>query len=332
MEENRMSGLISLLGRCATACIVVSALAAPALSADPVKLRVSTIPIIDSAPFEAARVQGYFTAENLQVDATPVVGGAAGLPALAAGQVQIAASNTISIILGVKNNLPFKIIAAGDTTLSTPPDFAGLVAKPGSGLKTGKDFEGKSIAVNTRNNIIWLYAREWVSATGGNPDKVNYVEVPFPQMIDAVTQGRVDGAFVVEPFFSSGIQPKIVELVGWPYATVQKSIPIMQWAASDAFVQANPDVIERFVRAYNKGTDWVNQNKGSPAWIELISGYTRIPADKVKEISVPAFVKVVEPAKLAEIAELMKKHKILSSEDKVDLVKILHKSVLSGAK
>src|SRR6185503_6522520 len=122
----------------------------------------------------------------------------------------------------------FLIISGGSGTSDAPPDLAGLVVKPGTALKTGKDFEGRSIAVNTRNNIIWLYARAWVKKTGGDPDKVNYQEVPFPQMIDAVRGGRVDAAFVVEPFFSAGKGSGAVELVAWPYASTQKRIPVAQ--------------------------------------------------------------------------------------------------------
>ncbi|MGB6939228.1 MAG: ABC transporter substrate-binding protein, partial [Xanthobacteraceae bacterium] len=80
--------------------------AAAALHADePLTLRISTISTIDSAALEAARSQGYFAAEGLNVDTMPMVGGAVGLPALAAGQVQIASSNIVSVILGAKQGL-----------------------------------------------------------------------------------------------------------------------------------------------------------------------------------------------------------------------------------
>ena len=47
---------------------------------------------------------------------------------------------------------------------------------PGSAFKTGKDFEGKRVAVNTRNNIIWLYARAWIQATGQvNRKRINVI-------------------------------------------------------------------------------------------------------------------------------------------------------------
>ena len=127
--------------------------------AQPTKIRVSTIPIIDTAPLQVGIAKGFFAAEGLEVDTTPTAGGAMGLPALAAGQVQITFSNIISVVLGAKQGLGFEIIAAGSNTGDKTPDLAALIAKKGSTIKTGKDLEGKRVAVNTRNNIIWLYAR-----------------------------------------------------------------------------------------------------------------------------------------------------------------------------
>src|SRR5688572_20774643 len=110
---------------------------ATAAHAQPVKLRVSTIPIIDTAPMQAAIAKGFFAEQGLEVDTTPTAGGAVGLPALAAGAVQITFSNIISIVLGAKQGLGFEVIAAGSGTGDTTPDLAAMVAKPGSTFKTG---------------------------------------------------------------------------------------------------------------------------------------------------------------------------------------------------
>ena len=294
------------------------------------KLRVSTIPIIDTAPLYAAIAKGFFAEQGLEIDTTPTAGGAVGLPALAAGQVQIAFSNIVSIILGAKQGLDFQIVAAGSGTGDNPPDLAAMVTKKGSPLKSGKDFEGKRIAVNTRNNIIWLYARAWVQATGGNPDKVTYLEVPFPQMIDAVRDDRVDAAFVVEPFLSAGVNAGTVELIGWPYNKVQKRIPVGQYAATKAFIKANPGVIEHFVRAYNKGVDWINANKGSDEWVKVISGYTRLAPAQLRSLSIPVFEKTVSVDGVEKVEDLMRKQGM--PEGSVGVKDLLYKTAVEAVK
>ncbi|MBM3367903.1 MAG: hypothetical protein FJY43_06435 [Betaproteobacteria bacterium] len=300
------------------------ALGAVAAHAQPTKLRVSTIPIIDTAPLQVAIAKGFFAAEGLEIDTTPTAGGAAGLPALAAGQVQITFSNVISVVLGARQGLGFELIAAGSGTGDKLPDLAAIVAKKGHTFKTGKDLEGKRLAVNTRNNIIWLFARAWVQATGGNPDAVTYLEVPFPQMIDAVKGDRVDAAFVVEPFMSAGVNADAVSVVGWPYNTVQKRVPVAQYAAMKDFIQKNPQVIERFVRAYNKGVDWANQNVGSEEWLKIVAAYTRLAPEQFKGLNLPPFEKTVDPAGIDQVVDQMRKHKLL--EGAFDSKALLYKT------
>ena len=297
--------------------------------AQPVKLRVSIIPIIDVAPLQVAIAKGFFAAEGLEVDVTPLQGGAVGIPALAAGQVQIAFSNVISTVLAAKQGLPFEIIAAGSNTGDAPPDLAGLVAKKGASFKTGKDFEGKRIAVNTRNNIIWLYARAWVRATGGNPDAVTYLEVPFPQMIDAVRGDRVDAAFIVEPFLSAGTAGEL-QVVAWPYNAVQKSFPVAQYAAAKSYVQQNPGVIDRWLRAYHKGIDWTNQNRGSEELAKIVSAYTRIAPEQIQKLPLPPYQKTVDPAALEPVVAEMRRHGLLDGP--FDIKSLLYRTATQGVR
>jgi NitT/TauT family transport system substrate-binding protein len=292
------------------------------------KLRVSTIPVMDTAPLQIAIAKGFFAAEGIEVDTTPTTGGAAGLPALAAGHVQVAFSNIISIVLAVKQGLDFQVITAANTTGDTPPDPAALLAMDETPISTGKDLEGKRLAVNTRNNIVWLYARAWVKATGGNPDAVTYLEVPFPQMVDALRSGRVDAAFAGQPFLSAALDTGKFKVIGWPYNEVQKRLPVAQYAASRAFIQQNPDLIARFARAYGKGADWANENRGTEEWARIVSAYTRLAPDKLKSIRLPSYPKTVDPSAIGQVVDLMRKNGLY--EGPFDAHALLHKTAIAS--
>ncbi|TFZ02601.1 hypothetical protein EZ313_15185 [Ramlibacter henchirensis] len=292
----------------------------------PTKLRLSTIPIIDTAPLQVAIAKGFFTAEGLEIDTTPTAGGAAGLPALAAGQVQIAFSNIVSIVLGAKQGLGFQVIAAGSAMGGPPPDIGGIIANKG-GPKSGKELEGKRLAVNTRNNIGWLYAREWVRRTGGDPDKVSYVEVPFPQMVDAVRGNRAEVAFVMDPFLSAAVASGSMEVVGWPTDAVPGPAPLAQYASTKAFIEQNPAVIEKFVRAYNKGVDWANANKSSDEWVRIVAGYTKMEPEKVKGLKLPPFEKTVDAAAVEKVVGVMRKNALLDGP--FDAKSVLYRTATS---
>ena len=80
---------------------------------------------------------------------------------------------------------------------------------------------------------------------------------------------------------------------------------------TSTYMKANPGVAERFVRGYNKGVDWINQNKGSDEWLKIISGYTRMKPELLKDLNLPLFEKTVDPARVDLIVELMRKHKMI---------------------
>lgn len=296
--------------------------------ADPVDIRVSSIPVIDFGAFESARAKGFFDEEGLRIDTTPTVGGAVGIPALVAGKIQFAESNIVSIILAAANGLDVQIVGAGDTTGDASPDLAGLVAAPASEIRTGRDLVRKKIAVNARNNILWLYSREWVARTGGNPDAIQFLEVPFPQMLDAVRTGRVDAAMMVEPFISSALSNAQVRIVSWPYNEVRKRTLVAEFVTTKAYAKAHPDIVEKFVKALNKGVEWTNANARGDEFYDILSGYTKVPPDKLRTSALPVFIKTIDPEQIAFVAGLMKKHGLLNKD--IDVEALIHPVVRGG--
>jgi NitT/TauT family transport system substrate-binding protein len=290
------------------------------------ELRVSLIPILDIAPFQAAMKQGYFAEAGLSVDGTPSQGGAAGIPALIAGNVQIAFSNIVSILQGAERGFPLRIIAQAMETMGTPPDSAGIVALKKSGITTGADLNGKRVAVNTRNNIIWLYARHWIDQTGGNSETVSFVEVPFPQMPDALIGGQVAAAMVSQPYLGSVMQNPDVKSVAWPYSFEGKQTATSFYVMTSEVIARDPQAVSNFVGALNRGIDWANANYHTPAYVDLVSDYTRIPKDKLVPIfETPwEFKKSPDIASIETIAQLMLKYGLLKSAP--DVSKILYPS------
>ena len=135
------------------------------------KVNVSIIPIIDAAPLFAARTFGYFKEVGLEIDVKPTIGGAQGLTALAAGDVDVVLSNIVSTTLAVHQGLKIRVIAPITLTGAEPPDLGGVVVAADSPIKNASELVGKRMAVNARNNIDWLYARAWIDKKSGRVSK-----------------------------------------------------------------------------------------------------------------------------------------------------------------
>lgn len=164
------------------------------------KITVGVIPILDVAPIYLGVQKGFFTQRKLEVKLELAQGGAAIVPAVLSGQFQFGFSNNTSLLLAQTRGLPLKIVAPGSSSTGVPgKDFAGVVVRDASPIRSSADLSGKSVAINTLNNISDTVVREAVRKAGGDPRTVRFVELPFPDMPAAVMNGRVDAAFVVEP-------------------------------------------------------------------------------------------------------------------------------------
>ena len=124
-------------------------------------LRVSVVPIFAVAPLFAAQAQGYLAAEGLTVTTDQVVGGTVGIPGIVSGDYDIAYSSSPSVVLAIDRGIDLRILGGGSGVYNPPPAPVALIKRAGDLMKTGKDLEGKIIAVNALSNIQWMVARSW---------------------------------------------------------------------------------------------------------------------------------------------------------------------------
>ena len=317
---------LDLHRRALLAGAVATTLGTPARAADLEKLRVSIIPINDVTPLFVAIKNGYFRDEGLDVDTTPSAGGATGIPGLMGGSFDIAYGNVVSTILGAQQGIGLRVVAPGTKTVSAATDLSQIVVRADSGIRSGKDLEGRSIAVNTRNNVIWLYARAWIKATGGNPDRVTYREVPHPQMEDAIRQKQVDAGFMVVPYVTLALAKPEFQAIGKPYSEVQMGVDVGQWLATDAFLAQKSGTATRFVTGLRRGIEWYNANLSNPLLLEIISGFTRIDVALLKTIPLSPAPLQTDPAQMEKTMQLMIENKILRAP--VDVTKLVAPTAL----
>jgi NitT/TauT family transport system substrate-binding protein len=304
------------------ALIALVALAGfPASAAELEKLRVSIIPINDVAPLFAAIQNGYFRELGLEIDTAPTTGGAVGIPGLVGGSYDIAYGNVVSVLLASQQGLDLRVIAPGTKQVEKETDTTPVIVRSDSGIKSGKDLEGKAFAVNTRNNVIWLYARTWVKATGGDPEKVTFKEVPFPQVEDALRQQRVDAAFLVAPFSAIAMQKPGLTVIAHPYTDLQPGVDVGQWITTGKLMTEKPEAMKKFVAGLRKGAEWFNANRTSDALLSVITGYTKTDASILKSVALSAAPLKSDPEQIKKTMELMIDSKLLTKP--LDLSKIV---------
>ena len=81
-------------------------------------------------------------------------------------------------------------------------------------MTTGKDFNGKTIAVSALNDLSTVSVDAWIEKGGGDIKTVKFVELPVSAMLAAVESHRVDGAFILYPPLAEAMASGKVKAIG----------------------------------------------------------------------------------------------------------------------
>jgi NitT/TauT family transport system substrate-binding protein len=292
-----------------------SAGAEPAGSAAPTKLTVAAIAIVDVAPLYLGKAKGFFTEQNLDLTVQNTQGGAQSVPGVVSGQYQIAFANVISLLLASAKGLPLKVIAAGNFSTGKPEDFGGILVPAKSPVKAMRDLEGKTLSVNQINNIGGVTVRAAMRKAGGDPDKIKFIEIPFPEMPAALGQSRVDAAWVVEPFLTVA-RSQGATVLDWNFADTAPTLMIAAYFTTRDYAQNNPDVVKRFTAAMNKSLTYAADHPDEARGILLT--YTKIEKPIADKLNLPLWTPQINRDSISALADLMVQDKLVTAKPDVD--------------
>jgi NitT/TauT family transport system substrate-binding protein len=275
-------------------------------------LKVGVIPIADVAPLYLGIDKGFFKEENLKIEPQLAEGGAAITPAVVSGDFQIGFSNTISLLIAASKDLPVEIISQGVLGGKDESEaWADLLVLKDSGIDDGKDLEGKTIAVNTLNNICEVTIKASLEPEGVDVDKLKFTEVPFPDMNAALEQKRVDGACVVEPFVSQGTAGKAKGIDPF-YVRTAPDLTVATYFTTKQYAEENADTVDRFVRAINKSLEYSQAHPDEVR--KVLLDYTEIPPEAAEAIKLPIWRTDLNEPTIEKLSELSKKYGLIEEE------------------
>jgi NitT/TauT family transport system substrate-binding protein len=281
----------------------------------PTTLKVGVIPIADVAPLFVGIRQGFFKEENLTIKPQLAEGGATITAQVVSGDLQVGFSNTTSLIIASSKELPVQIVAQGVQGAKTKGEaWDAVLSKKGSPIRDAKALEGKTVSVNNLNNVGPLTINNAMEKAGADYEKIDYVEVPFPDANGALDTGRVDAAWVVEPFGSQGTAQGAREVLH-PYEQMAPSYTVATYFVTRQYAAQNKDVVDRFVRAIDKSLTY---SQSHPDVVRaVVPTYTKIPKDVAAKMRVPQWGSDLNELTIEQTADLARKYGYI--EDKPDL-------------
>jgi len=222
-------------------------------------IRAAMIPIEPASSIYYAADNGFFTKAGIDVQIAQNPSTPALAAAVASGTYDIAYATISTLSIAHSHGLPFVAIAPGIETV--PGEIAGAIMLPtASPIKTAKDFNGKTFGCAALGTIAEYQPRAWIDKNGGDSTTVKFIEIPFPETIPALNAGRVDAAYLVEPFITIATKSGTVRLLTTGDDAIGTSFLSTAWYATSQWAAAHPDLVTRFVGAMLAAARWANAN------------------------------------------------------------------------
>ena len=263
---------------------------------------VGVIPIVDVAPIYLGVQEGFFEDQGLDVTLELAQGGAAVVPAVVAGEYQFGFSNVTSLLVASSQGLPLKAVAPGNSTTGVPgEDFSAVVVPEDSDVQDAADLAGRTVAVNTLNNIGDTTIRKVVGDAGGDPAAVEFVEMGFPDMPAAVAGGQVDAAWIVEPHLTRALQDG-ARVVASNFAETDPDLLIAAYFTSDQQIAADPGTVEAFTAAMEESLTYAQEHPDETR--AVLDTYTEIDPAVKEAMVMPRFPPALEASSFQVLADL----------------------------
>ena len=247
-----------------------------------------------------------------------MAGGAVAIQALQAGKLDIIYTAHDTPLRARAQGFDVVIIANQNNAQQKPPDAAALLVRTDSDIRSPKDLEGKRVLVNTLHNVNWAYTREAVVRAGGDPGKIRFLEVPFPQMVDALLGGQGEAASMTEPFTTIGVGTGKLRVLSYMFVEVQPGLNIAGWAARGGWAREHSKAVATFRQVVQKAMDSLEQDPRAKT--NAVLKFTQIKPELLARITLDRWTTRLDVNDLRKQLELYTRHGMIDKAYAIDSV------------
>ncbi len=247
-------------------------------------LRIALIPTDIAGEVYYANDKGLFKKAGYEVAFTPITSGAAISAAVAGGSVDVGFSNVVSLAIAHERGLPFTLLAPATLHIPSQVTAGILTVTKASPIRSAKDLNGKTIAINGLNNISDASVRAWVDKNGGDSKTLKFTEVPFPQMANAVLSGRVDAASIDGSHEQLLVKPDSdLRRLANVFDAVSPHFTPSVWFSSTGWVNAHQAAAKAFIAVIAQAAVWGNANHAASA--EILAKYLKKTPQEIQAVT-----------------------------------------------
>ena len=248
-------------------------------------LTVSVLPFLSYAPFFIAQEEGYFAEQGLEVEFVRIDKTSDAMPALAQGQIDVAAGFfDVSTLNAIAQGGNIKYVS--DKGYLAPQDCSAACWVLSQALVESGELDdlnniaGKKVAYTPTSSAE--YAMDvLIKDTGLSSADVETLNIPLPTRLEGLGNGSIDLAAVSDPW--------TIRMVNAGYGQVwhpwEEVLPNFQFSIimfGPNLLEKNRDAGNRFIMAYLKSVKQYHEGK-TDRNVEIIAKYTEMDPEEVRQ-------------------------------------------------
>ena len=258
----------------------------PAVAAS--KITLLYVPVSAFTASWVAEDQGFFEKHGVDVNLSLAQNGALIAAALESRTAQIGAVPPPQLLQANEQGLDLVVAAGTFVYPSLIPGSAPVLARTGSGIKGAPDLIGKKVGLPGFGGANELLAKKWVELNGANYRKIAWVEIPFPQMAEALQAGLVDAVITNIPFSDAVLDRKIGYPVGdWSSAAAAGSL-VQTYASTRSWAKSNGEVLKAFRAALDEAIAYIDQAANKTSVQASMAKWSKLPPQAAATVAIPS--------------------------------------------
>jgi NitT/TauT family transport system substrate-binding protein len=281
------------------------------------EVSVSIVPFSPDAVLFYAMENGIFEKHGLKVTTQNAASPIEVSAALVSGTQQFGFITTPVLVNAAIAGTSLKCVSPIDGQISSERDASALVASKESGITTLEGFAGKKFAVVQLGSINRLGAQKLFDDAGVKD--VEYVAIPFPQMPQALADGRVSGAVITSPFSGTAIAAG-AKVIAHPSSDTWPNGTIYCYAGTGDYLDKNPKVAKAFQDAMKESILYTKDHEAE-VLKTLVEHLKLTPEVAAKQVIPSNYIPELNIKSIDSIqAEMKRQDWIKSTVDVDDLV------------
>ena len=256
---------------------------APEVPAQPVKLRIATLPILDTLPMYVAQQEGLFEKHGVTAEFVPAASAAERDQIFAAGQVDGMINDGVSTLFYNQEQPQIQVVRFARNATSTFPQYM-ILASAQSGIDAVDGLKGVEIGISEGTVIEYITDR-LLQAAGLAPEEIKTVAVPkITDRMSLLGSGELKAATLPDPLSSLALQQGAKTVID---DTSHPEYGYSVYSFRKQMIDENPQAIRGFLAAIEEATTLINADPSK--WDSLLVDQKLLPEPLVGAYKLPPF-------------------------------------------